>query len=159
METIRLSGYTETEKVQIARRHLISKQIAYHGLRENQLEITDNALGRIIGEYTREAGVRALERMVARVARKGARKLVDQYSAEITKAAESIAATEEEERALAALTDETNPQELADDVADDGDEEDTFEDDNFSGEFDMDNIEDFNPVSYTHLTLPTILLV
>ena len=144
METIRLSGYTETEKVQIARRHLISKQIAYHGLRENQLEITDNALGRLIEEYTREAGVRALERMVARVARKGARKLVDQYSAEITKAAESIAATEEEERALAALTDETNPQELADDVADDGDEEDTFEDDNFSGEFDMDNIEDFN---------------
>ena len=50
MEIIRLSGYTETEKMQIARRHLISKQIAYHGLRENQLEITDNALGRIIGD-------------------------------------------------------------------------------------------------------------
>ena len=100
MEIIRLSGYTETEKMQIARRHLISKQIAYHGLRENQLEITDNALGRLIDEYTREAGVRALERMGARVARKGARKLVDQYSAEITKAAEAIAATEEEERCL-----------------------------------------------------------
>ena len=161
MEIIRLSGYTETEKMQIARRHLISKQIAYHGLRENQLEITDNALGRLIEEYTREAGVRALERMVARVARKGARKLVDQYSAEIKKAAEAIAATEDEERALATLTDETNAEELADagaaekmdaaldklkavDLADDGDEEDTCEDDDLSSEFDMDNIEDFN---------------
>ena len=161
MEIIRLSGYTETEKMQIARRHLISKQIAYHGLRENQLEITDNALGRIIGEYTREAGVRALERMVARVARKGARKLVDQYSAEITKAVEAIAAAEEEERALATLTDEANAQESADaeaaekvdpaldklkadDLANDGDEEDTFEDDDFSSDFDIENIENFN---------------
>jgi hypothetical protein len=147
--------------MQIARRHLISKQIAYHGLRENQLEITDNALGRLIEEYTREAGVRALERMVARVARKGARNLVDQYSAEIKKAAEAIAATEDEERALETLTDETNAEELADagaaekmdaaldklkavDLADDGDEEDTCEDDDLSSEFDMDIIEDFN---------------
>ena len=161
MEIIRLSGYTETEKMQIARRHLINKQIAYHGLCENQLEITDNALGRIIGEYTREAGVRALERMVARVARKGARKLVDQYSAEITKVVEAIAAAEEEERALATLTDEANAQELtdaeaaekvdpaldklkADDVVDDGDEEGTFEDDDFSSDFDIENIENFN---------------
>ena len=158
METIRLSGYTETEKAQIARRHLISKQIAYHGLRENQLEITDDALGRLIEEYTREAGVRALERMVARVARKGARKLVDEYSAEITKAAETIAAAEDEERALAALPDEADAlgpmetpsasrDEAQDDVSDfmnEGDEEETVDGDDVSGNLDMDDLENFN---------------
>jgi len=124
MEIIRLSGYTQTEKMKIARRHLVGKQIAYHGLRENQLEITDGALDRLIEEYTREAGVRALEREVARVARKGARKFVDQYSAEIAKAAEAVAAAEDEERSLAALTDTTEALEPMDGASDSPDEDD-----------------------------------
>ncbi len=102
METIRLSGYTQREKAEIARRHLVSKQIAYHGLRDNQLEITDDALERVIEEYTREAGVRNLEREIARVSRKGARELIEQYSTEIAKAAEEeAAALQDAERALA----------------------------------------------------------
>jgi len=124
MEIIRLSGYTQTEKMKIARRHLVGKQIAYHGLRENQLEITDGALDRLIEEYTREAGVRALEREVARVARKGARKFVDQYSAEIAKAAEAVAAAEDEERSLAALTDTAEALEPMDGASDSPDEDD-----------------------------------
>ncbi len=158
METIRLSGYTQTEKTQIARRHLVGKQIAYHGLRENQLEITDDALDRLIEEYTREAGVRALEREVARVARKGARKLVDQYSAEITKAAEAMAAAEDEERALAALTDKAEALESMDavsdspdeagndvfDVMDASDDDDTMDGDDSSDDFDADTIDDLN---------------
>ena len=153
MEIIRLSGYTQTEKTQIARRHLVGKQIAYHGLRENQLEITDGALDRLIEEYTREAGVRALEREVARVARKGARQLVDQYSTEITKAAEAVAAAEDEERALAALTDKGEALESMDAVSDAPDENDdafdrtdtSGDDDTMEGDdFDIETIEDFD---------------
>ena len=153
MEIIRLSGYTQTEKTQIARRHLVGKQIAYHGLRENQLEITDGALDRLIEEYTREAGVRALEREVARVARKGARQLVDQYSTEITKAAEAVAAAEDEERALAALTDKGEALESMDAVSDAPDEnDDAFDRTDTSGDedtmegddFDIETIEDFD---------------
>ena len=153
MEIIRLSGYTQTEKTQIARRHLVGKQIAYHGLRENQLEITDGALDRLIEEYTREAGVRALEREVARVARKGARQLVDQYSTEITKAAEAVAAAEDEERALAALTDKGEALESMDAVSDAPDEnDDAFDRTDTSGDedtmegddFDIETSEDFD---------------
>ena len=100
MEIIRLSGYTQNEKTHIARRHLISKQISYHGLHDNQLEITDEALDKLIEEYTREAGVRTLEREIARVARKGARELVNEYSDAIAKAAEDAAAAQDEARAL-----------------------------------------------------------
>ena len=105
MEIIRLSGFTQREKAEIARRHLVSMQIAYHGLRDNQLEITDDALERVIEEYTREAGVRNLEREIARVSRKGARALIEQYSTEIAKAAEEAAALQDEERALAVADD------------------------------------------------------
>ena len=105
MEIIRLSGYTQREKAEIARRHLVSKQIAYHGLRDTQLEITDDALERVIEEYTREAGVRNLEREIARVARKGARELIEQYSTEIAKATEEAAVLQDEERALAVADD------------------------------------------------------
>ncbi|MGH7557783.1 MAG: endopeptidase La [Gemmatimonadota bacterium] len=70
METIRLPGYTDREKVHIAREHLIPKQLAENGLDPDGLEITDAALERIINGYTREAGVRSLEREIAKICRK-----------------------------------------------------------------------------------------
>src|SRR5262245_60613310 len=70
MEIITLSGYTEDEKVHIAKMYLIPRQLDEHGLKPQQLEITDSALRRIINEYTREAGVRSLERQIGTVARK-----------------------------------------------------------------------------------------
>ena len=70
MEIITLSGYTEDEKVHIAKMYLIPRQLEEHGLKPQQLEITEAALRRIIVEYTREAGVRSLERQVGTVARK-----------------------------------------------------------------------------------------
>jgi len=70
MEVIRLPGYTEEEKVAIAERHLLPKQVKANGLRKNELEISENALRDMVRYYTREAGVRNLEREVAKVARK-----------------------------------------------------------------------------------------
>ncbi|MFL6280732.1 MAG: endopeptidase La [Vicinamibacterales bacterium] len=70
MEIITLSGYTEDEKVHIAKMYLIPRQLDEHGLKPQQLEITETALRRIINEYTREAGVRSLERQIGTVARK-----------------------------------------------------------------------------------------
>jgi ATP-dependent Lon protease len=70
MELISLSGYTEEDKVHIARMYLIPRQIDEHGLRPEQLVITDVALRRVIIEYTREAGVRSLERQIGTIARK-----------------------------------------------------------------------------------------
>ena len=70
MEVIRLPGYTEDEKLGIARRYLVPKQIKNNGLKQGELEITDAALVDIIRYYTREAGVRGLEREISKVARK-----------------------------------------------------------------------------------------
>ena len=70
METIRLSGYTEDEKVEIAKQHLIPKQIKKHGLRKGEWEISESALRDLIRYYTRESGVRNLEREIANLARK-----------------------------------------------------------------------------------------
>jgi len=70
MEILRLSGYTEREKVHIAQGYLIPRQLRENGLRPDELSFTDGALGRIIGDYTREAGVRNLEREAGRVCRK-----------------------------------------------------------------------------------------
>ncbi|MEW6582608.1 MAG: endopeptidase La [Actinomycetota bacterium] len=72
MEVIRLSGYTEEEKLHIARRHLLPRQLEATGLRPSQLRITDRGLRTIISEYTREAGVRGLERRISAVCRKAA---------------------------------------------------------------------------------------
>ena len=72
MEVIELSSYTEEEKLEIAKRHLLPKQRKKHGLRANQLKISDEALRAIISGYTRESGVRLLEREIARVCRKAA---------------------------------------------------------------------------------------
>jgi len=70
MEIIRIPGYTEDEKVEIARRHLIPKQMAAHGLKKNEWSISDDAVRDIIRFYTREAGVRNLEREIANLTRK-----------------------------------------------------------------------------------------
>ncbi|MDC1294211.1 endopeptidase La, partial [Candidatus Puniceispirillum sp.] len=70
MEIIRLSGYTEDEKLEIAKRHLMRKQLDDHGLKDGELTITDDALRSIIRLYTRESGVRNLEREIAKIARK-----------------------------------------------------------------------------------------
>ena len=70
MEIIRLSGYTEDEKVEIAKRHLIKKQISNHGLKDNEWAISDDAVRDIIRYYTKESGVRNLEREIANLARK-----------------------------------------------------------------------------------------
>ncbi|MCB2092464.1 MAG: endopeptidase La [Alphaproteobacteria bacterium] len=76
MEIIRLSGYTEDEKVEIAKRHLIKKQIKDHGLQENEWSISDKALRDLIRYYTREAGVRNLEREIANLIRKATKQIV-----------------------------------------------------------------------------------
>jgi ATP-dependent Lon protease len=74
MEIIDLTGYTQEEKVQIARKHLWPKQLKEHGLGENEVKITDAALHRVADDYTRESGVRGLERKLAAVTRNLARR-------------------------------------------------------------------------------------
>lgn len=81
MEIIRLEGYTEDEKVEIAQRHLIAKQVEAHGLKDGEFEVTEAAVRDLIRYYTREAGVRTLEREIARLARKALRKILEgEYS-------------------------------------------------------------------------------
>jgi len=75
MEVIRIDGYTEDEKVAIARRHLLPRQIERHGLRTEEVEVADDALRGVVSDYTREAGVRNLERELGKVLRKVATKL------------------------------------------------------------------------------------
>jgi ATP-dependent Lon protease len=77
MEIIQLSGYTEDEKVEIAKRHLIPKQVKDHGLKEGEWAISDGAIRDVIRFYTREAGVRNLEREIAKLARKGVKEIVE----------------------------------------------------------------------------------
>ena len=76
MEIISISGYTEEEKVQIAMRHLLQKQIKEHGLNDDMLQISENTIRRVIREYTRESGVRGLEREIASLCRKAAKQIV-----------------------------------------------------------------------------------
>lgn len=78
MEVLTLDGYTEAEKLEIARRHLIPRQVKANGLREEELTFTDDAVRKIIRDYTREAGVRALERALGAVCRKSAVRIVEQ---------------------------------------------------------------------------------
>ncbi len=76
MEIIRLAGYTEDEKVAIARKHLIPKQIEANGLKEGELDIGDDAIRDLVRYYTREAGVRNLEREIANLARKATKEIL-----------------------------------------------------------------------------------
>jgi ATP-dependent Lon protease len=83
MEVIDLSGYTEDEKVQIARRYLLPKQVEAHALQPKQIEISDKMLHAIVRSYTREAGVRNLERRISTICRKAARLVVEGKSQRI----------------------------------------------------------------------------
>ncbi len=77
LEVIPLPGYSEEQKFEIARRYLLPRQISENGLRDDQLALTDEALRHIISRYTREAGVRQLERAIGQIARKVARKIAE----------------------------------------------------------------------------------
>ncbi len=77
MEVIHFPGYTEDEKLHIARQYLVPKQLKGHGLTPGRLEMTDEAIGEIVRRYTREAGVRNLERQIASICRQVARKVVE----------------------------------------------------------------------------------
>lgn len=78
MEVIRLSGYTEDEKVNIATKYLVPKKIEESGLRDGELRVSDNALREIVRRYTREAGVRNLERDIAKICRKVVKELISE---------------------------------------------------------------------------------
>lgn len=90
MEIIRLEGYTEDEKVEIARRHLIAKQIEAHGLKEGEFTLEQDALRDLIRYYTREAGVRTLEREIARLARKALRRILEGKDTQIVVTSENL---------------------------------------------------------------------
>jgi len=90
MEVIELPGYIEEEKLQIARHFLVPKQVAEHGLRPKQLRFVDGALRRIIREYTHEAGVRNLEREIANICRKVAKKVAEDGKAPTVVTAEGV---------------------------------------------------------------------
>jgi len=81
METLRLSGYSEEEKLAIAERYLVPKQVAEAGLTANEIVIGRDLVRRIIAEYTRESGLRELERLIAQLARKVARRVVEESAA------------------------------------------------------------------------------
>jgi ATP-dependent Lon protease len=83
MEIIRLAGYTEDEKVAIARKHLIIKQIEANGLREGELDLHDDAVRDLVRYYTREAGVRNLEREIANLARKATKEILMKGSSKV----------------------------------------------------------------------------
>ncbi len=84
MEKIEITSYTAHEKMEIAKRHLIPKQFKRHGLNKNSLKITDEALNELINGWTKEAGVRTLEREIASLCRKVAKKMVSQKINKIT---------------------------------------------------------------------------
>ena len=84
LEVIELPSYTESEKMEIAKRYLVPRQIEEHGLTRQDVKIADSALRKLIREYTREAGVRQLEREIAALARKAARKIVSRNGAAAT---------------------------------------------------------------------------
>jgi ATP-dependent Lon protease len=90
MEIIRLEGYTEDEKVEIAKLHLIAKQVEAHGLKDGEFELTEEGLRDLIRYYTREAGVRTLEREIARLARKALRRILEGKAESITVTPENL---------------------------------------------------------------------
>ena len=90
MEIIALSGYTEDEKSEIAKQHLISKQIKNHGLKKDEFAIADTALLEVVRTYTREAGVRGLEREIAKLCRKTLTKIVKNTEKAVTITVENL---------------------------------------------------------------------
>ena len=92
LEIIEVPSYTEEEKLKIGRKHLLPKQLEAHGLKPRSVRMNDRVLRAVIEGYTREAGVRELERTLARVARKAAVEMLDQKTGEITVNQEKLAA-------------------------------------------------------------------
>ncbi|RZM24987.1 MAG: AAA family ATPase, partial [Sphingomonas sp.] len=90
MEIIRLEGYTEDEKVEIAQRHLIEKQIEAHGLKPGEFVLTTEGLRTLIQQYTREAGVRTLEREIAKLCRKVLRQILENKTTGVTITPENV---------------------------------------------------------------------
>ncbi|MFA5122468.1 endopeptidase La [Zavarzinia sp.] len=90
MEIIRIAGYTEDEKIEIAKRHLIGKQVEQHGLKAGEWAITDEALRDLVRYYTREAGVRNLEREIANLTRKAIREILQDGVKSITVTPENL---------------------------------------------------------------------
>jgi len=84
MEIIEIPGYTEYEKLEIAKRHLVPKQMAIHGIKKKQLGFSDAAISKIINGYTRESGVRSLERQIASLCRKTAKEFVQSGKKQIS---------------------------------------------------------------------------
>jgi ATP-dependent Lon protease len=84
MEIIQLDGYTEYEKVHIAKRHLVTRQLKLNGLREGEIAFTEDALRKIIRDYTREAGVRTLERQIGALCRKSAMRIASKVMDHLT---------------------------------------------------------------------------
>lgn len=78
MEIITIAGYTELEKIHIAKSHLLPKQVEEHGLTKSQLQVRDDAIQDVVRYYTREAGVRSLERQLAAICRKTAKMIVSE---------------------------------------------------------------------------------
>jgi ATP-dependent Lon protease len=91
MEIISLSGYTEDEKVEIAQRHLIDKQYEAHGLKKAEFSVEESALRDLVRYYTREAGVRTLEREIAKLARKALRRILEGKAESVTIDADNLA--------------------------------------------------------------------
>jgi ATP-dependent Lon protease len=90
MEIIRLAGYTEDEKLEIAKRHLIPEQITAHGLEPSEWTVEDSALKEVIRRYTREAGVRSLEREIAKLARKAVKEILTTSKPSIVVTVENV---------------------------------------------------------------------
>jgi len=90
LETVNFAGYTEREKLEIAKRYLVPRQLRENGLRADQLSLNDGALGEIIASYTREAGVRQLEREIGKLGRKVARKIADGAAQKVTVTTQDI---------------------------------------------------------------------
>ncbi|SFV33708.1 endopeptidase La [Hyphomicrobium facile] len=90
MEIIRLAGYTEDEKLEIAKRHLIPEQYSAHGLEQGEWSVEDGALKEVIRRYTREAGVRSLEREIAKLARKAVKEILTSSKTSIVVTAENV---------------------------------------------------------------------
>jgi ATP-dependent Lon protease len=90
MEIIRLAGYTENEKVEIAKRHLMAEQKQAHGLEDAEFSVTDEALQFLIRRYTREAGVRSLEREIAKLARKAVKEIMTSSKKSVEVTADNI---------------------------------------------------------------------
>ena len=83
MELIEISSYTENEKMHIAKEHLVPKQLKANGLKPEQLTISDKALGEIISGYTKEAGVRSLERKIGQICRRAALKILERHEEKV----------------------------------------------------------------------------